>query len=351
MPVQQRSLGLDCLRRIQSTLTRRAAEYDPEYFVSIGFAPSKQHGRAAHDACLPFVAQIDVRQKQIPLSSNSTIRPVERVRLFNRNAQRYEQLRCYTDVRPVDRVVPTGVSVTSGIGIATTSIVVRWSTLHPAPPMKMDDDGAEDPNWHWGLVTVAHLFKDSAGESTGSQRSARVRRLTDCGNGPRQITGRLVARGRVPGGPDIALLETGLQRLWLSGFLPRLDLEPIATAEERDLMRWTTHGTQGSFVGHHNRHAWRWQSFYPELSIQGLGKLKGIVRYDFVGPEREMDLDPFGPGASGGVLLAGGIPIGIQVAAMEPHYRVGFAQTFWSSIPWLTKRLGISKLVIVNVLP
>ena len=110
----------------------------------------------------------------------------------------------------------------------------------------------------------------------------------------------------------------------------------IVPAREEQLLSWISSGTDGSFIGDGIAHDWRWQTFYPELYIESLG-LRHIVR-DQAASNRPV-MRPFGPGSSGGLLLAGGIPIGLQIAAVSPDFQVAFAQSFDVSLSWLQARL------------
>ncbi|MCA9132727.1 MAG: hypothetical protein KDA45_06220 [Planctomycetales bacterium] len=345
-------LSLDGLRRMQLTLTRRAVNRDPRNIHAVGFAPAggrpqerSQPGEATQDSCLPLTAQFDVVSKQREVVAQR-IAPRETVRLLDRRRQHYLRLELPTTVRLSGPIIPTGVRVDADSGRATTSVIVRWTTTRPVPSILLADP--EDPRWRWGLLTVAHLFAGKVGTS-----AARVQRQAACGDGPRDIAGRLVARGRIPGGPDIGLLETGLERLWLSGFLPRLELPSLALAGEPELVRWISSGTHGKMFASGAQLPWRWNAYYPQLSIAGLGRLSEIICYEFSPASSELAARsnaPFGPGNSGGVLVAGGIPIGLQVAAMRPEFRVGYAQAFHTSLAWLKKRLRASAIDIANVL-
>lgn len=338
------TLNFDRLRRIQTTLTRRARERDRGNIRAVGFAPGQAEPReAAGSANLPITAQFDVQRMLPNVVAAQRIEPIEAVRVLDRQSRHYLQLALATDVMPTGEIVPTGVRIDSDSQFATTSTVVRWTTSLPVPGVPTAF-GSEDPRWRWGLLSVAHLF----GSDASQPAPAGVERQLTCGQGPDRIAGRVVARGRAVGGPDISLIETGLDRLWLSGMLNKPEAPNIVPAEELQLLRWITHGTDGIFLGDGVQHGWRWQTYYPELAIEGLGKLQHVVRYEAL--QAAADSDPFGPGSSGGLLLAGGIPIGIQVAAMRPGYRVGFAQTFDASLVWLQKQLRATALHIVHAL-
>lgn len=342
-------LTIDRLRRIQATLTRRIAPRDSQNIVAVGFSPASRAECPEPKLSLPIKAQFDVLRKQKTVPEKRRIAAVEAVRLLDRQTKSFDEISLPTGVQAVRTVVPTGVRIQTEQEHATTSLIVRWTKAQPVPALPQDDDWNENPAWRWGVLTVAHLFAYKVGTQTPVPR-ARVRRVAHCDVGPSSISGRLVARGKVPGGPDLALVETGLDRLWLSGFLPRVASAAIAVASENELVRWTSAGTQGSYIGTGVPHRWRWQTFYPELKIDGLGRLVGIVRYEYLPASHASDAKkPFGPGASGGVVVAGGIPIGVQVAAMHPEYRVGYAQTFWATLPWLKKKLAASALEIAHV--
>ncbi len=339
------ALNFDRLRRIQATLSRRGAERDGENVRAIGFTPQRSDRPAElPDSGLPVTAQFDVLRKLKRVSDDKRIEPVEAVRLLDRDSRQYHQLALSTAVRQTGEVVPTGVRVGFGSEFATTSLVVRWTTTVPVPALPTAEE-AEDPRWRWGLLSVSHLF---ATEQSGRPTRARVERRTLCGVGPAEIQGRLIARGRVPGGPDVSIIETGLDRLWLSGFLIDPSSPSIVPADEPRLLQWVTLGTNGSFLGDGVQHAWTWQAYYPVLAIDQLGKLEQVIRYEVNGGDSIVA--PFGPGSSGGVVMAGGIPIGLHVAAMRPDYRVGFAQTFQVSLAYIRKQLRASTLQIVSVL-
>lgn len=349
------SLTLDRLRRLQATLSRRVCGRDPGNIRHVGFAPADaEKQRAAARPTLPVTAQFAVHRKRIDVPEAARIQGIEPARILERATGRYESLAVTTDVVETGTVEPTGVTISDGVDHATTSLVVRWTVEQPLPPPPASDAG-ETAGWRWGVLTVSHLFAGRAKNATANR--VNVRRLAACGDGPTTISGRIAARGRIPGGPDVALVETGLERLWLSGFLPQIDLPEIAPVSPRDLIRWTVSGTSGGFFASDATHRWRWKTFYPELRIAGLGRLTHVIRYEHLPasetespPRSDGAVGPFGPGSSGGVLVAGGIPVGIQVAAISPQYVVGYAQSFDASLPWLVSQLHASAMVIVNVL-
>lgn len=366
VPSVSPDLSLDRLRRIQDTLARRVIERDPANIQAVGFAPVKAELAPtvkAGRSTFPVVAQFDVWQKRHRVPPAKRITQQESLRLLNRSTGKYDAIDLATDVRQSGAVIPTGVQISVPGRRAVAAIVVRWTSTRPVPPPPPSSDDGEDPRWRWGVLTVSHLFasmgQGSAGQGSAGQGSAgqgsegqaaRLQRKVICGDGPRAVSGRVVARGRIPGGPDIGLVETGLDRLWLSGFLPRVDVEEIGSATEADLLRWTSLGTTGQLFADNRSRPWRWQTYYPSLHIEGLGRLRHVIRYDLT--DTAENLQPstaFGPGTSGGVLVAGGIPIGIQVAAMQPSYQIGYAQSFIASLSWLQERLQATSLAIVRV--
>ncbi len=338
-------LSLDRLRRLQSTLSQRAAQRDAENILQVGFAP-KRSDRPNLDPLqsLPITAQFDVERKLQRVPSERKVPPVESVRLLDRSTRSYLQLGLHTDVLITGNIVPTGVRVESGANHATTSVVVRWTKSLPAPAIDSMEQ-AQEPRWRWGVLCVAHLFNHL---SPSVAASAKVERQTTCGVGPESVSGAVIARGRIPGGPDISLIETGLDRLWLSGLLPKPNAPQLQSASEWQLLDWIARGTQGSFFADGVTQNWQWQTFYPELQIDSLGRLKHIVRYQV--SDSSTSSSPFGPGSSGGVLVAGGIPIGLQCAAISPDFRVAFAQSFDVSLKWLQNRLRATTLQIVHLL-
>ncbi len=339
------NLSFDHLRRIQATLLRRAQQRDAENIRAVGFAPGLSNRQmSGNGSTSPITAQFDVHHKLTRVPDTKRIEQLESVRLLDRSTRHYAQLTLATNVLQAGAIVPTGVRVSAAEEYATTSAVVRWTKVTPIPDLPTARD-SDDPRWRWGVLSVAHLFASAVGPSAA--RSSIARRVT-CNTGPHSIDGRVVARGRVPGGPDISLIETGLDRLWLSGFLIRPGEPTLPPANEKQIVNWVSQGTSGSFLGDGVVHAWTWRTFYPELAIERLGKLEQVIRYEATGSG--LSSGPFGPGSSGGVLVAGGIPIGMQIAAMQPDYRVGFAQTFHVSLAWLRRQLRASALQLVSVL-
>ncbi|TWU37006.1 hypothetical protein Poly41_31320 [Novipirellula artificiosorum] len=306
--------------------------------------------RGSERPALPVVAQFDVCRKRTDATPPQRIEKVEPVRLRDRCRDTYDSLRLPTNVVEVGSVVPTAVRISTEAAYASTAVVVRWTRVRPLPPPP--SDAVEDPRWRWGVLTVSHLFTGNSAD--GKRRAAKVRRLAACGDGPDAIRGRVIARGRIPGGPDVGLVETGLDRLWLSGFLPRVAAPAIDLVSESELLRWIRKGTDGNFFAIGKSVGWNWRTFYPQLSIQGLGRLRHIFRYEAkpsgVTQPTSSDRHPFVVGTSGGILVSGGIPVGIQVAAMAPEFRIGYAQSFTASIPWLGQQLKASSLAVVNVL-
>ncbi len=339
-------LTFDRLRRMQATLERRSRQRDAANILSVGFAPQLGDRPVLQSSSsLPITAQFDVQQKLLQVPPEKRIAQVESLRLLDRATGQFQHIALATDIDPRGTLVPTGVRVALDGNYATSSLVVRWTKVEPVPRLPTAEQ-PDDPRWRWGLLSVAHVF--SLGDSS-RRAQAQVERRISCGSGPAHVVGEVIASGRIPGGPDIGLVETGLDRLWLSGMLSRPDAPPIAPASEAQLLRWVSQGTTGSFLADGSSHAWQWQTFYPELAIAKLGKLQHIIRYRSVAVA-EAAQPPFGPGSSGGVLVAGGIPIAVQVAAMAPDFTVGFAQSLDVSLGWLKLRLRASALQLVQLL-
>lgn len=335
------SLSLDCLRRLQQTLLRRVASRDAENILSVGFSPAQSEDQ--HET--PIQVRFNVATKLKNVAPAKRIEPIEPVRLLDRSTQSYRDLQLPTQVRESGAVVPTGVAISTADGRATTSVVIRWTTVRPMPP-RPDEREPDDPRWRWGLMTVSHLFVGRGDNDL--QNRAAVRRVAACGDGPEAIRSRVVARGRIPGGPDVAIVETGWDRLWLSGFLPQVGLPPLTIVTAADLRNWTRIGTAGNFVGDRSVVPWTWQTFYPALIIPTLGRLQHIFAYESK-PGDNVSGAPFGPGSSGGMLVAGGLVLGLQVAAMQPSFDVGYAQTLDVSLAWLKQKLSATALDCVHV--
>lgn len=341
MSEQPTSLSLDCLRRLQQTLLRRVASRDADNIRSVGFSPEPSDDPLE----LRIQARFDVAKKRKRVPPQKRIGRIEPVRLLDRSTETYRELQLPTQVRQSGEVVATGVTISTVDERATTSVVIRWTTVQPPPP-RPDETQPDDPRWQWGLMTVSHLFVGRGDRER--QTRAAVRRVAACGDGPDAIRSRVAVRGRIPGGPDVAVVETGWDRLWLSGFIPKVGLPPLSIVTAADLQHWTSAGTAGHFVGDRVVIPWTWQAFYPALVIPTLGRLQHIVAYDSASDDNVSGV-PFGPGSSGGVLVTGGLVLGLQVAAMRPHFDVGYAQTLDVSLAWLQQKLHASALDCVHV--
>lgn len=341
MSEQPTSLSLDCLRRLQQTLLRRVASRDAENIRSVGFSPVQNE-----DNPEPLVqVRFNVAKKLKRVAPQKRIEPTEPVRLLDRSTETYRELRLPTQVRQSGEVVPTGVAISTMDDRATASVVIRWTTVRPVPP-RPNENEPDDPRWRWGLMTVSHLFV-GRGDRDHHTR-ATIRRVAACGDGPEAIRSRVVARGRIPGGPDVAIVETGWDRLWLSGFIPKVGLPSLAMVTAADLRNWTRTGTTGNFIGDRVVIPWTWQAFYPTLVIPTLGRLQHIVAYESTSGENVSGA-PFGPGSSGGVVVTGGLVLGLQVAAMRPKFDVGYAQTLDVSLAWLQQKLHATAIDCVHV--
>ncbi|TWU38960.1 hypothetical protein Q31b_40380 [Novipirellula aureliae] len=334
-------MSFDALRRLQQTLMQRATKRDCENIRSVGFSP----GLSVVGNAYGIRAQFNVTRKLKRVLESRRINPIESVRLLDRKTGRYRVLELSTQVRQVREVVPTGVTITTEVERATASLVVRWTTVRPVPAMP-DAHQPDDPRWRWGLLTVSHLFVGRGG--TDRRDRAKIRRVAVCGNGPQTIRSRVVIRGRIPGGPDVALVETGWDRLWLSGFVREIGSPPLEIATAKDLRRWVSAGTSGEFVGDGVSFPWSWQTYYPSLSIPGLGRLEHIVAYK-IASNQDASKKPFGPGSSGGAITTEGLVTGLQVAAAPPRFDLGYAQTMDISFAWIGKQLRASALEVVAV--
>ncbi|TWT88049.1 hypothetical protein [Neorhodopirellula pilleata] len=334
-------LSLDDLRRLQQTFEKRVARRDSANIRSVGFSPVQSIANES----IGIRARFDVHRKLKRVEPSKRIEPIETVRLLNQRTRNFRQFDIATQVRPAGEIVATGVSISTVNDRATTALVVRWTTVRPIPP-RPDRSQPDDPRWRWGLLTVSHLFVGRGANE--SRERAQVRRVAVCGDGPQTIQSHVVARGRIPGGPDVAVTETGWDRLWLSGFVREIGSPPLVVVTGADLSRWVASGTTGQFVGDAVSHDWSWQAFYPAFSIDGLGRLQHVVSYETPNDSTSPDA-PFGPGSSGGVITAEGLLIGLQIAAMKPRFQVGYAQTFDVSLAWLQTRLRASAFDVVAV--
>lgn len=329
------SLSLDDLHHVQRTLQHRVGSRDGANILAVGFGPKCRGGEMIEG----LAARFFVRRKKSHVAKSRRIEPVEPVRLFDRRRRRYRQLRLSTDVVQTQPPAPVGVAVRDGSRQATAAAVIRWSTRQPPPPDPQASE-PDDPRWRWGLLTVAHLFD-------ASTREGRIERVHACGAQPTTIDGAVVAAGRLPGGPDAAVMETGIDRLWLSGFLPDPSAQHPRLAAEDDVLRWIPRGTDGYVHRAGPVRRWRFATYLPEQTIPRLGRLRHVIQ--FHSDTADHDRHPFAPGTSGSVLVVGGVPAGMQVAAESPNYRTGYAQLFVASWPWLRERLAATRAVLVRV--
>lgn len=343
LPVQQRGgpdlrqLSLADLGRIQRSLTRRVVARDEANIVGVGFGPKRRNGQAQPGIAARFL----VRHKRARVPKSRSIAPTEPVRLLDRSRRRYEEFVFATDVIEAPPPRPVGVSLQQPRNRGTTAAVMRWTSQNPVPE-DLSVENFQDPRWRWGLLTVSHMFAE---HDTGT---AAIRRISFGADQPLSIEGRLVAAGRLPGGPDIALLETGLDRLWLSGFLPTPNTRSFATADEPDILRWIRSGLQGYAHGPGRTTAWRLELYLPEQVLPTLGRLEHLIMVAAEGPAP--DRQPhFRPGTSGAVFAGAGLPAGLQIAAVAPGYDLAYAQLFLSSLPWLRQQLKARRLGIVRV--
>lgn len=350
-------LSLDELRKLQRSLERHAAKRDAANLLAVGFGPKIRRGEMVPGLAARFV----VRQKQAAVPEPRRIPPVARVRLRVASSGKFRQLILPTDIVEGSPPRPVGVRLFDRSQVATAAVVLRWTTRTPPPPPPSSDD-PDDPRWRWGLLTVAHLFAGHRSSGHLAQPRAaqpRAERATVCGDGPRFIEGTLVAVGRLPGGPDAAVIETGLDRLWLSGFLLQPAAGPLRVAERGELSQWIRHGGSGYVHGPGTVERWRFAMYLPQLTIPGLGRLRHLVQFtadDSLGSEagsiavsKPPRPAPFGPGSSGAALVAGGVPVGMQVAAESPGFRTGYAQAFTAITPWLEKALAATEVAVVRV--
>lgn len=329
-------LTLEDLRKLQQSLQRRAVIRDRGNHVAIGFGPKVAGGLRYAGLSARFV----VRRKTGRVSQARRIPEKETVRLLQLGSRCYRKLTIATDVLESPQVGPVGVAVDHAGFNATSALVIRWSQTRPVPPAPTSDNW-QDTRWRWGLVTVAHAISGS------SSRRSTIERLAKCNQGPASIEGHVLVKGRLPGGPDCAVLETGAERLWLSGFLARPNMEYLSEVREQDILRWIRDGAHGYIHSIRKTGEWEMDSYYPQRTIETLGHLQHVVQFSqrgtLLGPA------PFAPGTSGAVLVEGGVPMAMQVAATMPDYQTGFAQCFAATIPWLRQALQATSLGIIGV--
>ena len=340
------ALSLDQLRRVQRTLERRARVADHHRLLAVGFAPPRAGGSPGRGITAQLLVQRRYTGGTEP-ARRAAPASVASVRVHDRSAGCYHLVRLPTELVPVAaEPQPVGTAVRDGPRHATSAAVIRWTTVTP-PPADPTAIQPDDPRWRWGLLCVAHLL------GGGERHEVQIDRAQGCGGSPATIEGHVVAAGRLPGGPDAALLETGLDRLWLSGLLPDPAAPSLQTATDRDLLHWIHHGVGGYAHQHGRLVRWRLQTYLPQQTIRGLGRLRHLMRFavDDAAADQPAAADgkPFGPGTSGSILVAAGAPLAMQVAAEAPLYRVAYAQLFQAITPWIGSALGASRVALVRV--
>lgn len=345
-------LTLADLARIQQTVIRRVAARDRDNIWAIGFGP-KVAGRCALER---LSVRFLVRRKKERLATSRRIPARVVVRLRDPASGRYRALRLTTDVEPARPPRASGVTVRFGQRTATTAVVVRWSDLRQ-PQRDFARPGKHD--WHWGLLTVAHLLSGLRHPSPqpSDTINLKIARRTVCGEQPAEISGQVVARGRLPGGPDAMLVETGRDRLWLSGLLPQPGVAALTTVDEVELLRWLSRPAAGYLYQNGQVTRWQFSMLLPQYTIAGLGNLSQLIRFTVENAADENGADETGgepdnrllPGTSGSILVEAGRPAAMQVAAETPQFRVGYAQHLEPVQNWLRDALGAQACELVHV--
>jgi hypothetical protein len=319
--------------RLQRTLQRRRCRCDPENIWAVGFGPKICEGKPSGQMAARFL----VRRKLARPGRQRAIPETELVRLWDPSCDAYRLLEVVTDIEVERPPRPTGVAVRGRGGKATTALVIRWSQQsRPRREFLEAGQGA----WRWGVLTVAHL---------GRETNVSIRRRVHCEGQPREVGGRMMVRGRLPGGPDVMLLETDRDWLWLSGLLPDPTTADLPAVPADDWLGWLASPTSGYLHSLHGIYRWQMSTYFPSYTIDGLGSLEEVVRFTVDPADSEHDR-PLRVGTSGSILVEGGRPAAMQVAATASQYRTGYAQTLARVTGWLRERLEARHLELVHVI-
>jgi hypothetical protein len=354
----------DDLLKIQRALQRRAVQRDPGNHLAIGFGPRVRGGIRTAGLC----ARYFVSRKKRRVSAQSRVPECVKVRWRSAPSGQWRTITLDTDVCQCAPPSPSGVEVRSHGQQATTALVIAWTTkampLRHTPSLAENRIELDDPQWHLGLVSVAHAFpplRRSVAGNSGETRVAtrrsplppEIERLVRCDGQPTHITGTLAARGRLPGDPDCALLETGFDSLWLSSFFSAETRMArfLPTPTAADINRLVQFGGQGYLSSLRHTSRWEFDSYFPERSVEGLGRQQHVMQIVPAVSSVIADNPPalFAPGTSGSILTDGGMPLAMQFAANKPHYDVALAQLLTHSMPWLQSYLQATFLGILRV--
>ncbi len=283
------ALTLDEHRRIEATLRRRFRSTDPDNFVAVGLGHALRNHRfdRTRDNCVC----VFVRRKKRRISVTREIPSEVRVRL--RDGRHYRTLTWATDVIAVGKLQASAVYRQYGSSLFTVGLKVGWS------------GGAlqgDQPLW----MTVGHPFYTPRGSRAGARRS--------------NDDFHAIAQTRRGSRFDAAIVKASLAaetsddegEHWPVLSLPELVAVP---------------GRAGESVRAEGRFPMKFQAFLPRLPIEGVGTLVNVV-------SGAGKTQTFEPGTSGAVWLHEGIPAAMQVAAVQPRFRLGFAQALTSSLVW-----------------
>ncbi len=288
------ALTLDQHRRIEATLRRRFRRMDPDNFVAVGLGHALRNHRfdRTRDNCVC----VFVRRKKQRIAVTRKIPSEVRVRL--RDGSHYRTLTFPTDVISVGKLESSAVYRQYDSNLFTVGLKVGWSGRALQ---------GDEPLW----MTVGHPFYAASGSRASWSRS--------------NDDFHAVARTRRGSRFDAAIVNASLATETADDegeHWPVLSLPELASAA----------GRAGESVRVEGRFPLKFQAFLPRLPIEGVGTLVNVVS----GAGKPQ---MFEPGTSGAVWLHEGIPAGMQVAAVQPQFRLGFAQALTSSLVWAEQAL------------
>jgi hypothetical protein len=231
-----------------------------------------------------------------------------------------EAIEMPTDVVDVPAPHPVGPAFWGpGAGPALAAAVVAWG-----------ERGRQGPRGCCGVLTVGHAFRD---------RNRPLLRFEGT-RSEHDFNGRLVVRSRRPSSVDAAVVQVHARDLVENNLLSAamilhgmIDLDHTTERETVDLPRLAMitaarRTLWGAVWNGPSPSALRFHAYLPTMKCPPLGVLQHVIS------ARASGNRPFRPGTSGALWDLQNVPAAVQVAAVPPDFRFGFAQALQASIAW-----------------
>lgn len=320
-----RQLTTDQLARLHRSLTNFTREKLGSHVQAVGFGPKFTSGR--RDPQVPWSARFLVRHKLVPLKQRHHI-PAELTLRLKMPDGTFSQAKFVTDVQATGGdFVPTAAPLEAPYGVVA-GIALRWTGA---------DSSGRRFGARWGLITVGHAFHGMT-----LPQPVRVRRLSTTAP-VTWLQGTAIAATRMRHTFDAAVVQCEAADLRLSGMLPQPDVQ-LWTKDEATLLEDVRLGvsTTSVRVVELGSVPLRLQTYLHQQSFAGLGTLVHVL-------QAEGKAGDFAPGTSGTVWTVEGVPVGIQVGAYRPEFRVGIAQALFAITgAWCPGALGTRDNAVVH---